>query len=337
MISVVIPTYNASRFINQTIDSVIAQTFKDYEIIVVDDGSSDSTEEIVKSYGDKVRYIYQDNAGDGPARNTGIKAAKGEWIAFLDHDDQWLPDKLQQQSEFIETHPQLNWCATAYYQASGSQRAAIGTSPWIKNLSSKGSFCYFDTIRIAGLHLVITSTMMIRKSVFEKSGLYESGWQRCADMDLWWRIAYLNPYIGYITEPLSILHLDLQSGLNLELSLKSASGKDARRLIMKHLELARKAEAENLFQPLAKSVVKNILRTTLFNGLKYDARETMRLFPEMFSWYENIGAYVLTIAPSITSYAMRTFSNICYFLHLNKKLTRRYSHKQIIDTCNDEK
>jgi glycosyltransferase involved in cell wall biosynthesis len=95
MISVVIPAFNAGQFIRRTVDSILAQTYSDFEIIVVDDGSTDNTADVVRSYGPKVRYIYQQNAGDGPARNTGITAAEGDWIAFLDHDDEWLPKKLQ--------------------------------------------------------------------------------------------------------------------------------------------------------------------------------------------------------------------------------------------------
>ena len=126
MISVVIPAYNAGRFIRRTIDSVLAQTYTDYEIIVVDDGSTDNTAEIVKSYGSKVRYIYQQNAGDGAARNTGIYAAKGEWIAFLDHDDEWLPEKLRLQMELLKRNPQLRWCAANFYKQSGARKVTAG-------------------------------------------------------------------------------------------------------------------------------------------------------------------------------------------------------------------
>lgn len=106
-VSVIIPTYNRAEYVTQAIDSVLAQTYTDYEIIVVDDGSADNTKEVLLPYMDRIRYIYQENAGASAARNKGIKAAKGDWIAFLDSDDEWLPGKLAVQIRAVERHPQL--------------------------------------------------------------------------------------------------------------------------------------------------------------------------------------------------------------------------------------
>ncbi len=106
-VSVIIPTYNRAEYVTQAIDSVLAQTYTDYEIIVVDDGSTDKTREVLEPYMDKITYIYQENIGVSVARNRGIKAAKGDWIAFLDSDDEWLPGKLAVQIRAVERHPQL--------------------------------------------------------------------------------------------------------------------------------------------------------------------------------------------------------------------------------------
>ena len=106
-VSVIIPTYNRAEYVTHAIDSVLAQTYTDYEIIVVDDGSADNTKDVLLPYMDRIRYIYQENAGLSAARNTGIKAAKGDWIAFLDSDDEWLPGKLAVQMRAVERHPQL--------------------------------------------------------------------------------------------------------------------------------------------------------------------------------------------------------------------------------------
>jgi glycosyltransferase involved in cell wall biosynthesis len=106
-VSVIIPTYNRAEYVTQAIDSVLAQTYTDYEIIVVDDGSTDNTKEILLPYMDRIRYIYQENAGASAARNRGIKAAKRDWVAFLDSDDEWLPGKLAVQIRAVERHPQL--------------------------------------------------------------------------------------------------------------------------------------------------------------------------------------------------------------------------------------
>ncbi|MHC4386164.1 MAG: glycosyltransferase family 2 protein, partial [Planctomycetota bacterium] len=105
-ISVVIPAYNIEDYIERAIDSVLAQTRQPEEIIVVDDGSTDATAQKIKAYGDQVRYIHQANKGLSGARNTGIRQAQNEWVAFLDGDDEWLPEKLQLQSELLTRNPE---------------------------------------------------------------------------------------------------------------------------------------------------------------------------------------------------------------------------------------
>ena len=106
-VSVIIPTYNAARWIGETIDSVQSQTYKNYEIIVIDDGSVDSTREVLEKYIKNINYIYQDNKGVSSARNHGIKISAGEYIAFLDNDDIWLPDKLSLQIQVLESQKNI--------------------------------------------------------------------------------------------------------------------------------------------------------------------------------------------------------------------------------------
>ena len=105
MITVIIPAYNSVKSIRRAIDSILAQTLKDYEIIVIDDGSTDGTGKIIKEYSNAVSYNYQENAGVCAARNAGIEKARGQWIAFLDHDDYWQPDKLERQMEILTENP----------------------------------------------------------------------------------------------------------------------------------------------------------------------------------------------------------------------------------------
>ena len=105
-VSVVIPTYNRREYVQEAIDSVLAQSYTDYELIVVDDGSNDSTGEALHSrYGDRLAYEWRPNAGVSAARNRGLELARGEFIAFLDSDDVWLPQKLQQQVAFLDESP----------------------------------------------------------------------------------------------------------------------------------------------------------------------------------------------------------------------------------------
>lgn len=120
--SVIIPTYNSADTVNAAIDSVLAQTWPAHEIIVVDDGSTDDTAERVRACGERVRYLHQPNAGVSAARNHGIRAAAGDWIAFLDADDLYLPDRLQWHAEWIQRNPGLD-----FYVGNFEHRDEAGT------------------------------------------------------------------------------------------------------------------------------------------------------------------------------------------------------------------
>ena len=111
-VSIVIPTFNRRNYITIALDSVLAQTYTNYEIIIIDDGSSDNTKEVLTPYWDKIRYFYQDNRGIPATRNRGIREAKGDYIAFLDSDDYWLPEKLERQIDYFEKNPHCGMVAT---------------------------------------------------------------------------------------------------------------------------------------------------------------------------------------------------------------------------------
>ena len=123
-ISVVIPSYNSDSLLRETLDSVLAQSRPAHEIIVVDDGSSDDTADVVREYGEAVRYIRQENQGQAIARNTGVEAATGDWIALLDSDDLFLPDRLRRAAEAIEANPSLMvvYSAFDYLYEDGTRR-----------------------------------------------------------------------------------------------------------------------------------------------------------------------------------------------------------------------
>ena len=108
-VSVIIPTYNCAGLIRETLDSVLTQTYKDFEIVIVNDGSTDNTLDALSLYGDRIRVISQTNQGRSAARNTGIREAKGDYLAFLDSDDLWLPNKLESQMALLKTTPDLLW------------------------------------------------------------------------------------------------------------------------------------------------------------------------------------------------------------------------------------
>lgn len=213
-ISVVIPVYNNSEYIARTIESVLAQTHKPDEIIVVDDGSTDETRQKVTRYEPKVKYIYQTNAGASAARNTGIKTSSGEWIAFLDGDDEWLPEYLQKQLALLERNPQLVWTTANYLRCFCNEDRKVDADEAHK-ADILGGKEYFDSYFEAYLNKTRgwTGTMIIKRDVFEETGFFREGQIRFNDEDMWWRIAYRFSQIGYIAEPLAIYHMHVPDSI----------------------------------------------------------------------------------------------------------------------------
>ena len=205
LISVVIPTYNRVTFLKAAIDSVLAQTFRGFELIVVDDGSTDGTPKLLSSYGYKIRVIPQANQGPSAARNRGIEAAKGKWIAFLDSDDVWKPDKLKKQAQFITDHPDTKICQTEEVWIRNGKRV----NPRKKHEMHSG-WIYEKCLPLC---IVSPSSVMIHQEVFEKVGLFDETMPACEDYDLWLRIAPHYP-VFLIREQLIVKqggHADQQS------------------------------------------------------------------------------------------------------------------------------
>jgi glycosyltransferase involved in cell wall biosynthesis len=127
-VSVVIPTYNSAHLLDDALQSVLEQTYKDFEIIVVDDGSTDNTSEVVSKYNDKLHYFRVDNRGPAKARNYGISKATGKYIAFLDADDKWLPTKLEKQVSMFEQNPEFGMVFTenSLFDAKGIYKNSLG-------------------------------------------------------------------------------------------------------------------------------------------------------------------------------------------------------------------
>ncbi|MBW8035098.1 MAG: glycosyltransferase family 2 protein, partial [Planctomycetes bacterium] len=322
-VSAVIPAYNAAACIGRAIESVLNQSLPVYEIVVVDDGSSDKTSEIVEQFGDKVILIRQDNAGVSVARNTGIKAASGDWIAFLDDDDIWFDEKNASQMAVIENNPELRWCASNYYRGYEDRRSAVGNQSRIcKGLAGKD---YFDNFFIASVNQgcqAQTQTMMIRKDVFDELGGFEPGRIRSQDLDVWWRIGHRYPKIGYVAEPLAMMYLDEHVDTLTARRVNEKHGVGVRELVARHLELADKAGTGREFRPFAAAELKRRLRSMLFNGFGEDARVTLRDFGFLFSWYVRWGGRLLATFPKATSAGMRSISWFKHAAGLNRKVTR---------------
>ncbi len=193
-VSVVIPTYNALKFLPQTIASVMAQTFQDFELLLVDDGSSDGTADWVEQYnqhinphsqGHKIRFFQQHRGGVSTARNVGIQNAQGEFVAFLDADDLWVPTKLEQQVKYLNQHPRVGLVhgAIALMDEAGALTGRI--------LSSKPADSSLP--RLLTQNAVACQTVMVRRSCFEQTGGFDAQADTVEDWDLWMRVARFYP------------------------------------------------------------------------------------------------------------------------------------------------
>jgi glycosyltransferase involved in cell wall biosynthesis len=186
-VSVIIPTYNSIRFVTEAIDSVLAQTFQDFEILVVDDGSNDETRQVLKEkYGDSIRYLYKENGGVSSARNYGIERAEGKYIAFLDADDVWMPEKLEKQVELLESDSEIGLCYTGAIKVD-------------ENLELKDYIQaqrYEDACEglLLNMNILVLSSSFVRKDIVLQTNGFDSRFSTCADKEYWLRLSLLTKF-----------------------------------------------------------------------------------------------------------------------------------------------
>lgn len=182
-VSVVVGAYNAERWIEETIRSVLRQSYRAYELIVVDDGSTDGTADVARRFGEEVRVIRKANGGSASARNAGIRASSGKYVAFLDADDLWCPRKLESQIAALET------AAAAWgYSDAVFFDSSTGTS--LYRASQLHELHAGDVLRALVLgNFILTPTVIVRRDVFEVVGLFDETHRISEDWDLWLRVA----------------------------------------------------------------------------------------------------------------------------------------------------
>ncbi|MGH8547797.1 MAG: glycosyltransferase [Methylococcales bacterium] len=198
LVSVIIPSYNSEAYIAETIDSVLMQDYPAIELLIVDDGSTDRTLEVIQSYGQLLRLISQENRGVSAARNRGIQEAKGQFICLLDHDDYWYSDKISRQIGVFEAHPET---AIVYSNHTLWHADSAGIFPdpdSFNRISVNDDIDHDFSGWIYHLLLldcwVLTGTAMIRSEVFRKCGVFDESLPFSEDWDLWIRISRAYPY-----------------------------------------------------------------------------------------------------------------------------------------------
>jgi len=194
-VSVIMPAYNAAAYIEESIQSVFRQTFRDFEVVVIDDGSTDATAEVAAAAGGVVRLLRQANGGAASARNRGIEASRGEFIAFLDADDLWHPRMLRAQLEAFARHPEAGLVFTNCWNTDGKRILPLTRTA--QRQAAQGSVFR----PLLADNFVMTTTVMLRRVCLERVGLFDESLPVSEDYDLWLRIARHYPF-AFVPEAL---------------------------------------------------------------------------------------------------------------------------------------
>jgi len=195
LVSVIIPTYNRAWCLKKAVDSVLKQDFKDFELIVVDDGSTDDTQTLLKPYAGALKLIQQPHSGVSAARNKGIAVASSSLIAFLDSDDYWYPKKLSTQMEFFKKNPNAMVCQTEEIWIRNGRRV----NPMKKHRKLSGMI-FTPSLELC---LISPSAVVMRKNIFTKVNTFDESLPACEDYDLWLRITCRYP-VYLIDTPLIV-------------------------------------------------------------------------------------------------------------------------------------
>ena len=230
-VSVIIPTYNRAERVTRAIDSVLAQTYDSFEIIVIDDYSSDDTAVVVDKYDDsRIRYVkHNENLGACAARNTGIKRSNGQYLAFLDSDDEWDPTKLAKQVSCMEKSPERVGIVYTGYRVQRSNNIELGRIP------TKNGDIHQD--QLIKDWVSPTSAVMIDRRCFNSVGMFDTDLNARQDYDMWLRLSRKYEF-DYVKEPLVTLHIDGEDRISADVD----KGISAHKTLLKRIS----AESESL-------------------------------------------------------------------------------------------
>jgi len=216
-VSVIIPTYNRAHLIDRAIQSVLSQTYQDFEVIVVDDGSTDKTEEVVLSFGsEKMRYVrHETNRGVAAARNTGVRVARGEYIAFQDSDDEWYPNRLEIISKIVEDRKDIDFIISyGKVMKNGEIIGDVGRAPWINDLSKEEL-----VVRLFSGNFIALQAVVVKKEKIIEVGGFDESFPSAEDYDLWLRLIPICSVL-FVERPVYNLYLtrecisaDIKKGL----------------------------------------------------------------------------------------------------------------------------
>jgi len=226
LVSVIIPTYNRSGFVVQAVQSVLDQTYSNVETIVVDDGSTDNTHEVLRKYQDRISYVYQERSERSKTRNEGFRHSRGNYIAFLDSDDIWLPTKIEEQVQILKEKAAVGVVYTNVQFIDEPGNQYDGELSWDEPIRQ----VLYEDLMTHNVVTGTTSSAMIRRTCLEKVGLFDESMNACEDLDLYRRIArYWEfykidlPLVKFRVHPGSTQHNCTMMAKGLEITIRKIS------------------------------------------------------------------------------------------------------------------
>ncbi|HUF10321.1 MAG TPA: glycosyltransferase family A protein [Rhodothermales bacterium] len=299
-VSVVIPLYNKVDLVAEAIESVLSQDFEDFEIVIVDDGSTDGSGQIAQGYaerlGGRCTYVRQERAGAGAARNRGMRMANGELVAFLDADDVWIPQKLGRQVRFLQSHPDIQWCATNYWigQRDGATHGAA--VPYDEAHAGEAWIVVDWFAAMSQRHIAFqASGAMLRRSLIQQAGEFDVMIPSGQDFDYWVRIGEITPMCGYLLAPCYTLSRDSSYSITFN-DPEKYSGKV--RMLAPLMERSIQPGRSPAYQDLIRSVSVDMVHGSIAEGRPDVARALLRTFPKQWRGARYVGYLLLACVPA---------------------------------------
>jgi len=281
LVSIILPTYNRADLLPQAIESVLRQTFTNWELIIWNDGSTDNTAEVANSFTDPRISVYSEpNRGMSYGLNQGFARAQGEWIAFLDDDDEWLPIKLAWQVSFLITHPGVSLAFGDFInvdKSSGKSNSGFAQCVTglriLSTINIETGWYIIDQFFLEGIcreNFIAFDTSMMRKDIFSVIGTFNESIKRSMDLELWWRVGLAGLKVAYTTETLMVRNKyngSLSSGGELSL-LRALAALD---VLAEDTTLSGKEEYKPLLRSLYRNSWQNLIGAYGEEGKKSEA------------------------------------------------------------------
>ncbi len=280
-VSVIIPTYNRANYIGEAIESVLAQTYQDYEIIVVDDGSTDNTRKVLEQFDGHIEYIYQENRGEAAARNTGLLVSKGEYLVLLDSDDTILPQKLERQVAFLDTHPSVGVVYSDLYFVDEDGKQLMLHSAYKGKKGDSGNV--LEALIRRGNFIPVHSAM-VRRSCFDVVGQFNESLFIGTDWEMWLRLA----------EQYTFQYIDIPSGnyrVHAGMSLAPHSPGRLEKAAVAHREVENAPYFQKVSKEARVDFYKRYGRIQFIAGNMSEGRKLLRKAIALNAW--DVESYVL--------------------------------------------